>query len=74
MFHEVLFETLTGRPYWTGRSAVAEFGPPISVRYRTAWSAASDAELLAGPSPRGLAAQVRAGGRVDRPGSVVPAA
>lgn len=29
---KALYERVTGRPYYTGRSMVADFGPPPAVR------------------------------------------
>jgi hypothetical protein len=42
-----LYETLTGRPWTTMRSAAAEFGPPPGARYAAALAAYTDAELIA---------------------------
>jgi hypothetical protein len=41
-----LWERLTGRPYWTGRSAAAEFGPPPAVQFASSLAGMSDMELL----------------------------
>lgn len=42
-----VYERLTGRPWYTGRSAAAEFGPPPGARYARELAAYSDAELIA---------------------------
>jgi hypothetical protein len=41
-----LWERLTGRPYWTGRSAAAEFGPPPASEFADELDGMSDPELL----------------------------
>ncbi|WP_426510634.1 hypothetical protein ACPPVO_08230 [Dactylosporangium sp. McL0621] len=41
-----LYELLTGRPYFTGRSAAADFGPPPGARYARELAAYSDLELI----------------------------
>ena len=42
-----LYETLTGRPWTTTRSAAAEFGPLPGARYAGQLAAYTDAELIA---------------------------
>ena len=46
MLIEVLYERLTGRPYWTGRSCAAEKGPPPGALYAAKLAAYSDMELV----------------------------
>ena len=41
-----LYETLTGRPWTTTRSAAAEFGPPPGARYAGELAAYTDTELI----------------------------
>lgn len=40
-----LYERATGRPYYTTRSAVAEFGPPAAAVYAAELAALSGAAL-----------------------------
>ena len=42
-----LYETLTGRPWTTTRSAAAEFGPPPGARYAGQLASYTDPELIA---------------------------
>lgn len=44
---EKLYEVLTGRPYFTTVSMVAEFGPPPAVEFAADLAGLDDAELLA---------------------------
>lgn len=53
-----LYEQLTGQPYYTTRSASAEFGPPPAARYAAELARYSDAELIQ-HGPQILAALVR---------------
>lgn len=42
-----LYERVTGRPYWTGRSMRAEYGPLVGEVYAAELAEYTDAELIA---------------------------
>lgn len=44
---EWLWERVTGRPYWTGASMAAQFGPTLATEFPEEVAILSDAELMA---------------------------
>ncbi|GGR78641.1 hypothetical protein GCM10010169_23530 [Micromonospora fulviviridis] len=59
------YELVTGTPYTTTRSVVAEFGPTLATRYPEL-ADYTDAELYARPTAE-ILAEIRAGRAANRP-------